>query len=144
MISHRHAVFLAVGLAAACALLLNTRRFQRVYLFMIQEHEASSVQPMDALFPVVDTAEDKALDWMTHNSRSLRALLECLAGRSCGPRQDQVVILASVYFLGARRGSVSGEHIWYVSEQRSLHNLGLTATQGKFDGGNYTSARAVG
>ncbi|EJD50776.1 hypothetical protein AURDEDRAFT_57887 [Auricularia subglabra TFB-10046 SS5] len=61
---------------------------------------------------------------MSHNSRALRALLACLATDECAPRQADVVILASRHFLGARRGEVGGEAIWYA--MAALDELGYT------------------
>lgn len=53
--------------------------------------------------------------WENENSKSLHALITCLASDSCEENQKSIVLLGSFRFWQAIRGDVAGEEIWYVS-----------------------------
>ncbi|KZV86961.1 hypothetical protein EXIGLDRAFT_840337 [Exidia glandulosa HHB12029] len=129
LVNRRVVALVAIFLAALCALFLNVERLDDIYFSISTGNfngSTSDQRPLNPWFPVLETVEDASLSWLAHNSRSLRALMQCTTQRSCRPRQADVVITASTHFLRALRGGVSGEQVWANSIIAALDDLGYT------------------
>lgn len=52
--------------------------------------------------------------WENENSKSMHALLMCIAADNCTENQASIVLLSSNHFAMSISGHVSGEDIWFV------------------------------
>ncbi|WOO84839.1 uncharacterized protein LOC62_06G008356 [Vanrija pseudolonga] len=63
----------------------------------------------------------------THNHNALARLAHCIESGTCGPHEQEIVILASYHFGGVYEGRMGGEEVWADSTIHALKEMNYTA-----------------
>ncbi|KAF5379051.1 hypothetical protein D9615_005991 [Tricholomella constricta] len=77
-------------------------------------------------------------NWENENSKSMHALLSCMASQNCEQNRTSIVLLSTSRFSNGIAGDTSGENIWAMSVLTALREMGYTAI---FAPDNYELAR---